>query len=1053
MKISADLHIHSHYSRATSSRLTPSWLDRWARIKGIGLLGTGDCTHGLWLEELRENFDDAEEGLYVLKKPLREAFDKGPALEEGLPKPESGNVRFVLTGEISTIYKKDGRTRKVHHLVILPDFKAAAAFNAKLARAGNIASDGRPILGIDSIDLFSLLRETDEGAILIPAHIWTPWFSVLGALSGFDSVEECYGSLSPFVPAVETGLSSNPPMNWALSRLDAFSIVSNSDAHSPDKIGREATIFEMELSFSSLRKALAHAGGIVSTVEFFPQEGKYHYDGHRKCDVCLDPAEAVQARGVCPVCGKALTRGVMSRVMELADRPVDEEAPCPPGSGGTNRRPYHSLIPLREIIGEILKTGASSKKAGAAYNYLIEKGGSEFAILMDKDTKELERLSAPGLSGELLARAVGRMRSGDVSVQAGYDGEYGVVRVFEGAPAGDTGEGLFGDFAEGAGTVPVSLPAGAEKKAKKTGRVPVLPGRQKRSAADRSAGTKETSPALVPDAVQEKAVSSTDKYGLIIAGPGTGKTATLAAKIARLISGGTEPPSILAVSFTVKAAAELRDRIAGLLKSGGPGEPEGGARESPLTATFHSFCASVLREEQGAAGLDKDFAVLGEEDRDELLKAVCESAGKGSPKVRPRRLGLYIEERKRYCLLPGETAFESACLQEAGAAAYPEPVPELETLYAGYRRLLKEKVLLDFDDLVSGTVRLFTLRPEALAKYRRRFKYIFVDEYQDINLAQYMLIKLLAPSGSADAPGLWVIGDPNQAIYGFRGSDNRFIRRFRDEYPGAACFEMIRSFRCAQPIIAAAGRLTGAGLEGVSGAGGTVSLYRTAYPTDKSEAEGIARTIAALIGGASFFAMDSMDAGQDSMDAGRDSGAAGEEHGKDAVSLGPSDCAVLVRAAALAEPVIKALNDHGIPYDFSGDPSRGAGETEVPGSKVLAALRTQGVKVMTIHASKGLEFDQVFVAGLEEGILPFTLYDREEAACDIEEERRLLYVAMTRARHGLWLSWAASRLFTGRKLASPPSRFLSELEHIIPLADKARRPFRKDPQMNLFADK
>jgi uncharacterized protein (TIGR00375 family) len=454
MKINADLHIHSHYSRAASPRLTPAWLDRWAAIKGINLLGTGDCTHTLWLEELREQFDDAEEGFYVLKKSVRRSFDAGPALKEGLPGPGNGaapgnETRFVLTGEISTIYKKDGRTRKVHHLVILPNFKTAAAFNTRLARTGNIASDGRPVLGIDSAALLSLLKETDERALLIPAHIWTPWFSALGARSGFDSIEECYDPLGGLIPAVETGLSSNPPMNWALSRLDKFSIVSNSDAHSPEKIGREATILEMELSYSSLYEALSlPAGdeaalgekdprppakgrsGIIATVEFFPQEGKYHYDGHRKCGVRLDPAAALEAGGICPVCGKPLTKGVLSRVMELAGRPLDEKAPCPPGFRGTNRRPYHSLIPLREILGEILGCGGSSKKAGAAYNRIIEKAGSEFAVLMDRDIRDLEGLSVPGLSGALLAAAIRRMRAGEVSVDAGYDGEYGVIKVF-----------------------------------------------------------------------------------------------------------------------------------------------------------------------------------------------------------------------------------------------------------------------------------------------------------------------------------------------------------------------------------------------------------------------------------------------------------------------------------------------------------------------------------------------------------------------------------------------------------------------------------------------
>jgi len=372
MKLIADLHIHSHYSRATSAQLCPPGLERWARIKGIGLLGTGDCTHPLWLEELRRNLDDAEEGLYTLKNEVREAFDAGPAMMNGLPRPGDAcgqTPRFVLTGEIATIYKKGDKTRKIHHLVILPGFRAAAAFNTRLEEAGgNIRSDGRPILGMDSRDLLALLLEADERALLIPAHIWTPWFSALGAKSGFDSIEECYRDLAGYIPAVETGLSSNPPMNWALRSLDKFSIVSNSDAHSPEKLGREATILEMELSYSSLSRALSqhsssvqpegHAAlsaalsvslsqgeslprspAILGTIEFFPQEGKYHYDGHRKCGTALSPEEASKKNYLCPVCGKALTRGVMGRVLELADRRVNEEEPCPLDYSGTNRRP------------------------------------------------------------------------------------------------------------------------------------------------------------------------------------------------------------------------------------------------------------------------------------------------------------------------------------------------------------------------------------------------------------------------------------------------------------------------------------------------------------------------------------------------------------------------------------------------------------------------------------------------------------------------------------------------------------------------------------------
>jgi uncharacterized protein (TIGR00375 family) len=431
MKVTADLHIHSRFSRAASKSITLSSLDYWARAKGIDLAGTGDCTHPVWLEELRGQLDEAEEGFFTLKKSIRAAFGAGMG---------SNTVpRFVLTGEISTIYKKDGRTRKVHHLAVLPGFRAAAAFRAKLGRAGNLQSDGRPALGLDSRELLSMLLEADERSLLVPAHIWTPWFSVLGAKSGFDSVDECYGDLAAFIPAVETGLSSNPPMNWAVPSLDRFSIISNSDAHSPEKLGREATVFQMELSFASLAAAMrgAPAGGgsagILCTLEFFPQEGKYHYDGHRKCGVCLSPQEA--GGGLCPVCGKPLTMGVLRRVTELAGRPVDERAVCPRDSKGTNRRPYISLVPLRELAAELLGTGPASGKAGAAYTRLVEQAGGELPLLADAPVSAIEKMDAPGIPGEKLAEAVSRMRSGQVFIEPGYDGVYGVVRVFpRGAP-------------------------------------------------------------------------------------------------------------------------------------------------------------------------------------------------------------------------------------------------------------------------------------------------------------------------------------------------------------------------------------------------------------------------------------------------------------------------------------------------------------------------------------------------------------------------------------------------------------------------------------------
>ncbi|MDR2478114.1 MAG: UvrD-helicase domain-containing protein [Treponema sp.] len=1113
MPVIADLHIHSRFSRATSSRLNPAYLERWAAIKGIRLLGTGDCTHPQWLSELREQLDGAEPGLFVLKDDVRAAFDSGPARTEELPRPgPAGGAgiapngafaapRFVLSGEISTIYKRDGKTRKVHHLILLPDFRAAAAFQTALERVGNIASDGRPILGLDSRTLFSMLLEASDRSVLIPAHIWTPWFSVLGAKSGFDSVEECYGDLAAFIPAVETGLSSDPPMNWALPSLDSFSIISNSDAHSPDKLGREATVFDMELSYAGLYGALfAHKrpghesrGGVTATVEFFPEEGKYHYDGHRKCGVCVGPAEAAaMVRGaggaaageiICPVCGKPLTRGVMGRVLELAGHIPGSSPAVDTEAEHSNRRPFYSLIPLREVLGELLKTGPGSKKVDAVYSVLIEKAGSELSILMDIDIGTIAGIKAPGLSGEQLAEAVERMRQGRVSISPGYDGEYGVVKIFA------AGEQRFSGAETGVlfEDIPVVAHDSQERRER---RVPITAAAHPPDAETfRPARLQAVSsgPAFFRfDPAQEAITADDSRRAIVIAGPGTGKTAVLAAKIARIIKQGAAADSVLALSFTVKAAAELRERIetltAGLGDSGG----------TVYAATFHSFCCTLLREEAASAGISPDFAILDNWRREDLLRDLCAAAG-GTKTAAFKRLGSYIEERKRLLLLPGEErpdiVPEIINLPEI-LPLIPKSLPELESLYRKYRTRLREAALLDYEDLIAGTVRLFYGEGAILEKYRRRFRSIFVDEYQDINFGQYVLLRLLAGEGD-EAPSLWVIGDPNQAIYGFRGSDRRFIDRFPLDFPGSRRFELARSFRCAAPIISAAGQLTGSALEGISR---PVDLYRYQYPSGKSEAEGIARAISRLIGGASFFAKDSDDSGW----TGGGPGSGGTNHYSSpyAETASPADCAVLLRAAALAPPVVEALTSHGIPFELTGEQPwweaepyksflarvRESAAPEAAFQKEqnspvlkrlfelagffgdvhslldalacsepsgLPGIKHEGVSIMTMHASKGLEFDHVFVTALEEGLMPFTLYDRKVSPERIAEERRLLYVAMTRARAGLHLSWARSRIFKGRKMSGTPSRFLEELEKIIPLVMVTESP-KKEKQLPLF---
>ena len=401
----ADLHIHSRFSRATSRELDAPHLDWWARRKGIGLLGTGDFTHPAWRKELREHLVEAGEGVYALRPELR--------LPDALPGEEP---LFVVTGEISCIYKRHGRTRKVHHLILLPSLEAAEELSARLEAIGNIHSDGRPILGLDSRDLLALTLEVSPEAELVPAHIWTPHFSLFGAFSGFDTLEECFGDLAGEIHAVETGLSSDPPMNWRLSALDHLHLLSHSDAHSPSKLGREADLLGGERTYPALLRAVRSGEGLLGTVEFFPEEGKYHLDGHRICGVCLTPAETEARDGLCPVCGKKLTIGVEHRVEALADRPM--------GYRPDSARPFESLAPLPEVIAASTGASPTGKKTAALYETMLEELGTEFTILRRTALGDIEAVAGP-----CVAEGIRRLRAGQVERRAGYDGVYGVISL------------------------------------------------------------------------------------------------------------------------------------------------------------------------------------------------------------------------------------------------------------------------------------------------------------------------------------------------------------------------------------------------------------------------------------------------------------------------------------------------------------------------------------------------------------------------------------------------------------------------------------------------
>lgn len=409
MKMIADLHIHSRFSMATSKEGTPENLDFWARKKGISLIGTGDFTHPVWREELKERLVSEGNGLYRLK----DAYVK----EESRKFPGEG-TRFVVSGEISSIYKKNGKTRKVHNVILLPSLEAADAMAQRLEKIGNIHSDGRPILGLDSHDLLEMMLDVCPEGILIPAHIWTPHFSVLGAKSGFDSVEECFEELAPYIHALETGLSSDPAMNWRISKLDRYQLVSNSDAHSPSKLGREANLLDIDCSYEGLYRAIQTGEGLEGTVEFFPEEGKYHFDGHRKCGVSLSPVEAERLGGICPVCGKKLTMGVDHRVEQLADRAE--------GFVKKDGKKYESLVPLPEVISACMGYSTASKKVQGCFEQMIQTLGTEFDILRNVPSEDIK-----SCAGERIAEGIENVRTGNVKRIPGYDGEYGKIELFD----------------------------------------------------------------------------------------------------------------------------------------------------------------------------------------------------------------------------------------------------------------------------------------------------------------------------------------------------------------------------------------------------------------------------------------------------------------------------------------------------------------------------------------------------------------------------------------------------------------------------------------------
>jgi DNA helicase-2/ATP-dependent DNA helicase PcrA len=953
MELIADLHVHSRFSRATSRELDFVTLTRAALEKGIGLLGTSDFTHPGWMAEIEAQLEPAEEGFLRLRPELL------AQAHNGLPASCEGDVRFVLQVEISNIYKQDGKTRKNHNLVFCPSIDAAKVLVAKLEAIGNLRSDGRPILGLSAHDLLETVLEADERSFLVPAHIWTPWFSLLGSKSGFDSLQECFGDLTPHVFACETGLSSDPPMNWRVSGLDKVRLISNSDAHSAGKLGREANLFNFDPSYESLLRALRDGVGFLGTLEFFPEEGKYHLDGHRKCELRLEPEQTKAHAGKCPLCGGELTVGVMSRVRELTDRPAGERPPL--------ALPFESLVPLDEAAAQVTGTAGTSKKSAELVAKTLHALGPELHVLR---RAPLEDIAA--VAGAPLAEAVRRIRTGELSIDPGYDGEFGRVRIFGSA-----------EREKAAGQLTFLL-AGKSPKHRRPAAEPHpnKPTRSKEITRPAPASKLAASDPLHGlDADQRHAAESLRGPLLVVAGPGAGKTRTLVARMAHQVSSGyARPNQILAIAFTRQAAFELQERVLATVPQAEPG--------APLVRTFHGFCLELLQQQRG------EVQIASEEEKLALARRILSQQNRrGSA----QKL-LSLVSLAKQSLAPDDTLSD-----EADLAAF-----------TSYQAALAEQGKADLDDLVLEVVHLLHNDASLCRSVSSRFRAVCIDEYQDVNDVQARLVQLLAPGGAT----LCAIGDPDQAIYGFRGSRPEHFDRFTETFPDAKVVVIGTCYRLSEPVLEVARSVLTRPRDLLPRRGGS-PVEIIDCPTAASEAEQVVVRVEQLLGGTSHFSLASGRAGRAELS-----------------DIGLGDIAVLTRTKAQHELLSQALARGGLPYRLIAED-----EPHDP--------RSEKIAVMTMHASKGREFEVVIICGAEQGLVPL---ERPGLRVDLEEERRLFYVALSRGKRQVILTFSRRRTVQGETRLTGPSPLLDAAPKAHIAHREAVLPKRAVPdgQLSLF---
>lgn len=1110
MRFIADLHIHSRFSMATASNLDLENLYLSAQDKGITLIATGDCTHPGWYAELESKLVPAEPGFYALHPEIRSRLDSQ------VPSSCRGEVRFILSSEISCIYKKDGRVRKNHNLVYFPDLFAVKKFNERLGRLGNIVSDGRPILGLDARNLLELVLDTHEQGFLIPAHIWTPWFSLLGSKSGFNHIHECFEDLTDHIFAVETGLSSDPAMNWRVSFLDNLALVSNSDAHSPGNLGREANLFNTDFHYMGLYEALKKKNPehFLGTYEFYPEEGKYHLDGHRKCGVSFSPEESLHLNGLCPVCKKPLTLGVLYRVCELADKETGEIST--EGLSDTeNRIPFHSLVPLKEILSEILGTGVKTKKVSGVYEQLLNRLGPELFILQDA---ERDTLKASGIP--LLDEAIFRVRENRIHLEGGYDGDYGKVFIF----SEDEKRALFPQ--KSLFTLKSATPEMDTQKhvspvtVKSMSVIRMIPS-EKKSLLKPVDKNSESALFLGLNPEQWAAVSYMEGPSLIVAGPGTGKTRTLTAKMAWMLKEKKiRKEGILAITFTRKAAEEMGNRLSVFC---GENIPE-------KIFTFHGLGYRILCE-AGRPPVIPDAP---------LQKIILRTALTRSQSSLSIRTAQEVISRTKRSLASG--------------ASLPQ---EIARLLEHYEEALCHAGCMDFDDLVIRSIQCFQENPDFHRTFKEQIEAVFIDEYQDLDAAQYHLLRLL----TEDTHLITAIGDPYQSIYGFRGGSPVFFETFTRDWPETRTFCLTRNYRSTENILQAAWELllrdkkskADPAFRVFSQIPGQAIVLKTCV-SEKEEAEWIADCIQKKVGGTGHHAIY---AGKDEDDGPRwgfsDIGvlirtrrqarileqvflkkgipfhsasekSLQENPQAEALMAGFRICCGLARVSDLLfypfgrefdENFVRKLWDENPWLSFhvekyealqfireiqqkigkilaqSGDardclkamlafwnpfegekPAVGVPENLIedlflplaqgksPEDFILSLqmdrsadfldFKAEKVRILTLHASKGLEFPVLFMAGCEDGFLPYrgrTNFQSGEEA----EERRLFYVGLTRAGSQLFLSWAQKRSLFGMYEVRSLSPFVEELRIMLEASvGKIPKKSKKEGQMCLF---